>query len=127
MAETKSIEVQVDPSEVGFDANRLELIGQHFRQYVDDAKLPGINILVSRGGKVAYREMYGNRDLERGTGVESDTIYRFYSMTKPVTSVAAMQLYERGLFQLKDPISKWLPEFSERSRVLWRRCSETRN
>ena len=112
MAKSKSIEVQVDPSEVGFDADRLELIGQHFRQYVDDAKLPGINILVSRGGKVAYREMYGHRDVERGTGVESDTIYRFYSMTKPVTSVAAMQLYERGLFQLKDPISKWLPEFS---------------
>ena len=70
-------------------------------------------MLLSRAGKVAYRYMYGSRDLERGLPVESDTIYRFYSMTKPITSIAAMQLYEKGLLQLKDPISNWIPGFSD--------------
>ncbi len=106
-------EVEVDPSEVGLSAERLELIGTHFRSYVDDGRLPGTQVLVSRGGKVAYVDRYGWRDCERDLPVTADTIYRIYSMTKPITSIAAMQLYEQGLFQLNDPISRWLPAFSD--------------
>ena len=107
------VEVEVDPYEVGIDPVRIESLGMHLAKYVDDGRLPGVNVLLSRAGKVAYRYMYGSRDLERGLPVESDTIYRFYSMTKPITSIAAMQLYEKGLLQLKDPISNWIPGFSD--------------
>jgi len=109
----ETIEVEVDPSEGGFDPERLDQLGAHLHRYVDDGRLPGTNVLVSRGGKVVYHDVYGYRDIERSLPVESDTIYRFYSMTKPVTSVALMQLYERGLLQLKDPISKWIPAFAD--------------
>ncbi len=109
----KTIEVEWTPSEGGFDPDRLAKLGTHLRGYVDDGRLPGTNVLVSRGGKVVYRDVYGYRDIERSLPVESDTIYRFYSMTKPVTSIALMQLYENGLLQLKDPISKWIPAFAD--------------
>ena len=107
------IDVELDPSEGGFDPERLERLGTHLRRYVDDGRLPGTNVLVSRGGKVVYHDVYGYRDVERSLPVEGDTIYRFYSMTKPITSIALMQLYENGLFQLKDPISKWIPAFAD--------------
>ncbi|MDP7067423.1 MAG: serine hydrolase domain-containing protein [Acidimicrobiales bacterium] len=107
------LEVEVSAAEVGVDQERIERLGAHLRKYVDDGRLPGVNVLVSRGGKIVYRYMHGFRDLERKLPVESDTIYRFYSMTKPITSIAAMQLYEKGLLQLKDPISRWLPAFSD--------------
>ena len=107
------IDVELDPSEGGFDPERLERLGTHLRRYVDDGRLPGTNVLVSRGGKVVYHDVYGYRDVERSLPVEGDTIYRFYSMTKPITSIALMQLYENGLLQLKDPISKWIPAFAD--------------
>ena len=59
------VEVAVDPEEVGIDPERIERLGTHLAKYVDDGRLPGVNVLVSRGGKVAYRYMYGSRDLER--------------------------------------------------------------
>src|SRR5205814_7535408 len=75
--------------------------------------LPGWSLLISRRGAVAHVATYGRRDVEAGTPVELDTVYRIYSMTKPVTSVAAMMLYERGLFELTDPIARYLPEFAD--------------
>ncbi len=107
-----SIEPDVEPAEVGFDAQRLERIAAHFDRYVDDGRLPGVSVLVSRGGRIAYTHRYGERDCERSLPVTSDTIFRIYSMTKPIVSVAAMQLYEQGCFQLKDPVSRWIPEFA---------------
>ena len=107
-----ALEIDVEPSEAGFDAERLHRLSTHLDKYVDRGLLPGVNILVSRAGKIAYRHMYGARDIERALPVAADTIYRFYSMTKPITSVAIMQLYEKGLFQLKDPISRWIPSFA---------------
>lgn len=107
-----SIEAQVEPNELGFDGERLERIGRHFDRYVDDGRLPGVSVLVTRGGEIAYSHRYGHRDCERGLPVTPDTIYRIYSMTKPIVSVAAMQLYEQGCFQLKDPISRWIPAFA---------------
>ena len=107
-----ALEVEVDPGEAGFDAKRLGRLSTHLNKYVDKGLLPGVNVLVSRGEEIVYRHMYGARDMERALPVEPDTIYRFYSMTKPITSIAIMQLYEQGLFQLKDPISRWIPSFA---------------
>ena len=105
--------IDVDPSEVGLDDQRLQRIDTHFRRYVDDGRLPGWQVMVSRHGKVAHLSSYGLADKEAGRAVEPDTIFRIYSMTKPITSVAAMMLWEQGAFELNDPISKWLPEFAD--------------
>ncbi len=108
-----TVEVEVDPGEVGFDGTRLERIGTHLHRYVDDGRLPGTYVVVTRGGKIAYKDTYGMRDIERSAPVTDDTVYRIYSMSKPITSIAAMQLYEQGHFQLKDPISRWIPSFAD--------------
>jgi CubicO group peptidase (beta-lactamase class C family) len=104
--------VAVDPDEVGFDASRLARIDAHFARYVDDGRLPGYQITVARHGQIAHLTSYGSADIEAGRAVEADTLWRIYSMTKPITSVAAMMLYEQGAFELNDPISRWLPEFA---------------
>jgi CubicO group peptidase (beta-lactamase class C family) len=112
MGSTQSdIEPAVEPAEVGFDASRLGRIATHLDRYVDDGRLPGVSVLLTRGGQIAYTHRYGQRDCERSLPVAADTIYRIYSMTKPIVSIAAMQLYEQGLFQLKDPVSRWIPAF----------------
>jgi len=105
--------IDVDPAEVGFDVQRLQRIDTHFKRYVDDGRLPGWQVMVSRRGRVAHLSSYGLADVEAGRAVEADTIWRIYSMTKPITSVAAMMLVEQGLMELTDPISRWLPEFAE--------------
>jgi CubicO group peptidase (beta-lactamase class C family) len=106
-----SIEVEVEPDEVGLDARRLARIDDHFRRYVDDGRLPGWLICVSRHGKVAHLTCCGHRDREAGLPVERDTLFRIYSMTKPITSVAAMMLHEEGAFELKDQVKWYLPAF----------------
>lgn len=110
MAELK---VEVAAAEVGFDAARLNRIDRHFARYVDDGRLPGWLILVSRAGKIVHLSTYGWRDLEAGAAVEVDTLFRIFSMTKPITSVAAMMLYEEGAFELKDPVSRFIPAFAD--------------
>jgi CubicO group peptidase (beta-lactamase class C family) len=107
------LKVETDPAEVGLDADRLERIGRHFRSYVDDGKLPGWLITVSRHGRRAYVAAHGSRDLEAGRPVETGTLWRIYSMTKPITSVAAMMLYEEGGFELTDPVSRFIPSFGD--------------
>ncbi len=104
--------IEVDPGEVGLDARRLQRIDTHFRRYVDDGRLAGWQVMVSRHGKVAHLTSYGLADKEAGRPVETDTLWRIFSMTKAVTSVAAMMLWEEGAFELNDPISRWLPEFA---------------
>ena len=108
-----AISPEVDPSEVGLDGTRLARIQQHFDHYLDDRRLPGFLAVVTRRGKVAYVSCRGFRDLENGLEVELDTRFRIYSMTKPITSVAAMMCYEEGLIALDDPLSKFVPEFAE--------------
>jgi CubicO group peptidase (beta-lactamase class C family) len=103
----------VEPAEVGLDTARLRRIDEHFARYVDDGRLPGWLVLASRRGRIAYLSTYGHRDIEAGLPVQPDTLFRIYSMTKPITSVAAMMLYEQGAFQLTDPISWYLPEFAD--------------
>jgi CubicO group peptidase (beta-lactamase class C family) len=110
---TDLIKQQAEPADVGLDAVRLAGLGNHFRRYVDDGRLPGWAIAVSRDGRVAHLETYGHRDLEAGAPVELDTVFRIYSMTKPITSLATMMLYERGLLELTDPVARYLPEFAD--------------
>src|SRR3954447_25866643 len=105
--------IDVDPGEVGLDPQRLRRIDTHFRKYVDDGRLPGWQVMVSRRGQVAHLSSYGLADREGARPVTDDTIWRIYAMTKPITSVAAMMLVEQGLMELTDPISRWLPEFAE--------------
>jgi CubicO group peptidase (beta-lactamase class C family) len=107
------LKADVDPNEVGLDPARLERLDRHFARYVDDEQLPGWLITVSRHGKLAHVSAYGYQDVEAGQSVESDTLWRIYSMTKPVTSVAAMMLYEEGAFELTDLVSKFIPSFGQ--------------
>ena len=98
---------------VGLSAERLGRIDGWMQRWVDSGRLAGMSVLVSRRGQVAYERCYGLADRERGTPMATDTIVRIYSMTKPLTSVALMMLYEEGRFQLDDPISAVLPYFAE--------------
>src|SRR3954470_13868665 len=105
--------IPADPAELGFDAGRLARLDRHFARYVDDGRLPGWLAVVARDGQVAHVASAGSRDLESGAPVEIDTLWRIYSMTKPVTAVAAMMLWEEGAFELKDPVERFIPAFGE--------------
>ena len=107
------LKTEVEPGEAGFDAERLTRIDRHFARYVDDGRLPGWLLTVSRGGRLVHVSSYGRRDVEAGLPVETDTLWRWYSMTKPVTSVAAMMLYEEGALSLTDPVAKYIPAFAD--------------
>jgi CubicO group peptidase (beta-lactamase class C family) len=107
------LRVEVEAGEVGFDAGRLARIDRLFAAYVEDGRLPGWLVLVSRRGRVVHLATCGQRDLEAGLPVEVDTRFRIYSMTKPITSVAAMMLYEQGAFALRDPVSRFIPSFAD--------------
>jgi CubicO group peptidase (beta-lactamase class C family) len=107
------LKVEVDPSEAGFAAERLHRLDDNFARYVDAGLLAGWLLTISRHGKLAYVAHYGHRDAEAGLEVTPDTLWRIYSMTKPITSVAAMMLYEEGRFELTDPVSKFIPSFAD--------------
>src|SRR5215469_18913427 len=104
---------QADPAEPGLDKERLARIDRHFARYVDDGRLPGWLLTVSRHGRLVHVSRYGAADIEAGLPVETGTLWRIYSMTKPVTSVAAMMLYEEGVFELTDPVSAFIPSFAD--------------
>jgi CubicO group peptidase (beta-lactamase class C family) len=96
----------------GLDAHRLERIGEHLeRNYIGPGKITGCQVSVARHGHLAYFKSFGLMDRERGKPTRDDTIYRIYSMTKPITSVALMTLYEQGYFQLNDPVSRYVPSW----------------
>jgi len=105
--------VEVDPADVGLDAGRLERIERLFHTYVENEQLAGWMAVVAREGKVAYIVTDGLRDQDAGLPVEPGTVWRIFSMTKPVTSVAAMMQHEQGLFELDDPVSKFIPSFAD--------------
>jgi len=109
---TAQLKIEVDPGEVGMDAGRLARIDSHLARYIEARKLAGTLTVVTRRGKVVYLDAQGERDVEAGLPVETDTLWRIYSMTKPVTSVAAMMLVEQGLLELNDPIGGYLPAFA---------------
>lgn len=108
-----TIAPEVEPAQAGFDAARLKRLDAYFQRYVDDGRLAGWQIVLTRAGRVVHATTYGVRDRASGAPVEPDTLWRIYSMTKPITSVAAMMLWEEGHFLLTDEISRWLPEFAD--------------
>lgn len=95
---------------LGFDPTRLQRIATHIdQQYLQPGKLPGCVTLIARRGELVWCQSQGLRDVERNLPMQRDTLFRIYSMTKPVTSVALMQLYEQGCFLLDDPVHKYIP------------------
>ena len=99
------------PADVGMDPAGLEKLGEAMHAMVDDGKLAGVVTMVARKGKLVHFDAYGKRDIENGVPVEKDTIFRIYSMTKPIIGVALMTYYDEGRFTLDDPVSKFIPEF----------------
>ena len=104
--------IDTRPEDVGLSTPRLARISAWMRRWVDSGRLPGLLVAVVRDDRLAWIETCGLRDVEAGRPVEPDTIYRIYSMTKPIATVAALMLYEDGRFQLDDPIAKYIPAFS---------------
>jgi CubicO group peptidase (beta-lactamase class C family) len=100
------------PEDVGLSAQRIDRVGAWMERQVASGRLAGVEVMINRRGRTAFHRCHGRRDLARGADATPDTIYRIYSMTKPLTAVAAMMLYEEGRFQLDDPISRFLPEFA---------------
>ena len=106
--------MKVNPASAGFDERRLERITEHIQtRYIDPGRIAGCQVAVVRHGHVGYFRSFGVRDRERSAPVAEDTIWRIYSMTKPITGVALMSLYERGMFQLSDPVSRFIPEWRD--------------
>ena len=101
-----------NPKKVGMSKARLERIEPAMQAFVDEQKLAGTLTLVARKGKVVHVEGVGYRDREAKAPMSEDTIFRIYSMTKPITAVAALTLWEQGKFQMNDPVSKYLPELA---------------
>jgi len=102
----------VKPESVGFSTERLQNLHALIQSDVDQKQLAGAITILARHGKIVDYHLYGNRDMAAGTPITKDTIFRDYSMTKPVTGVAMMILYEQGKWQPQDPISKYIPEFA---------------
>ena len=103
---------EVKPETVGFSSQRLERLHAMLQKKVDDQQLPGIVTVLARHGKIVDFRTYGKRDLAFGAPMDKDAIFRIYSMTKPITGVAMMILYEQGKWSPGDPIAKYIPEFA---------------
>lgn len=101
-----------DVSALGFSPERLERLDQILQQRVDDGELGGIVVLIARHGQIAHFNSIGYSDVDTLQPMENDDIFRIYSMTKPIVATGLMMLFEEGRFRLSDPISKYLPEFS---------------
>ena len=104
---------RINPAEVGVSAERLERLDTGMQALVDDGKLAGIVTMLARHGKVVFTDAVGKLDVSKNDPVELDSIFRIYSMTKPVVGVALMMLHEEGTWQLNDPVSKYIPAFTD--------------
>jgi CubicO group peptidase (beta-lactamase class C family) len=112
-AHTPSVDfTPVKPESVGFSTQRLDQLHALIQSDVDQKQLAGAITILARHGKIVDYHLYGNRDMAAGSAMTKDTIFRDYSMTKPVTGVAMMILYEQGKWQPQDPISNYIPEFA---------------
>jgi CubicO group peptidase (beta-lactamase class C family) len=97
----------------GFSTERLARLDAKTHSYVDQGRTAGVITLIARHGKIVHFDVYGKADIEAGTPLKADSLFRMYSMTKPVTSTALLMLYEEGKFQLDDPLEKYLPELKD--------------
>ncbi len=100
-------------AEVGLTDEGMASLKAHIDGYVESGRLVGATTLVARGGKIAHFETYGQINKEAGTSMSKDAVFRIYSMTKPITGIALMMLYEEGKFDLDDPVAKYLPSFKD--------------
>jgi CubicO group peptidase (beta-lactamase class C family) len=107
------VTVTTRPEDVGLSSARLEGVTRWLHAQVDSERLAGASVLIARYGRVAFCEAAGFADREAGTRFTDQTLVRIFSMTKPVTTVAAMMLYEQGHFQLDDPVARYLPAFAD--------------
>ncbi len=101
------------PEKVGLSSDTLALAGQKMQEFIDDGKWAGISTLVMKDDKIVQREHYGYANLEEQLPLEDKSIFRIFSMTKPITAVALMTLYEEGKFELDHKVSKYIPEFKD--------------
>ena len=101
------------PENVGFSSARLDRITGMLQRYVDEGKLAGMVALVARHGEVAYQQCVGQMDVATEKPMQRDALFRIFSMTKPIASVALMMLYEEGRFHLTDPVSRFIPGFTD--------------
>ena len=106
---------EADPADVGLSAERLALATQALQRHIDAGDIAGVVAAVVRDGKLVYHEALGQQDLEIGRPMRKDSIFRLYSMSRPVTSLAALMLSEEGALGLDDPVEKYLPEFERPS------------
>ena len=100
-----------NPESQGISNERLERLSELSQRYVDDGKVANITTIINRNGKIVYFKSFGKRGFDDNDEVKNDDLYRIYSMTKPIVSLAIMQLYEEGKFHLNDPVEKYIPEF----------------
>ncbi len=105
------------PEDHGLSSERLGRVGELCRRYVDSGRLPCTQVEIARNGTTVYRDTYGMADVEAAEPLRDDAIFRIYSMTKPVTSIALMQLYEQGLILLENPVGRFVPELADP--VVW--------
>ena len=103
----------VKPETVGLSTERLARLDRVLKQYTDEKKIPGSVALIARHGKIAYLKSFGMANIEAGTPMKNDALFRIASMSKAITSTAVMMLYEEGYFLLNDPVSKFIPEFKD--------------
>ena len=102
-----------DPDSQGLSKERIQMISELSKRYIEDKKVANITTMVNRKGKIVYYESFGNRGFDDNKEIKKDDLYRIYSMTKPIVSVAIMQLYEKGKFHLNDPVDKYIPELKD--------------
>ena len=101
------------PAGAHFNRQKLERIGDFFRDEIANGKIPGAVLLIQQHGKPVYHEFFGVRDVATGLPMTDDTIFRLYSMSKPITNVAAMMLVDEGRLRLDDPVARYIPSFAE--------------
>lgn len=104
---------EASPESVGISSERLKRLDATFQKIIDDKELPGVTLTIARKGKLVYQKSFGFQDREKSTPMTNDSIFRIYSMTKPIVSVAAMMLVEEGKLNLAEPVSKYIPEFKD--------------
>ena len=104
---------EASPDSVGISGERLQRLDATFQKIIDDKELPGVTMMIARKGKLVYQKSFGFQDRDQAAPMTNDSIFRIYSMTKPIVSVAAMMLVEEGKLNLAEAISKYIPEFKE--------------
>ena len=121
---TVSSPAQPPATRRSLDPSRLAQLDARLARFVDSGLLPGWQIAISQHGELTHFSSYGRRDVESDLPVADDTIFRLYSMTKPITAVAALRLWERGEFLLNEPVAKYLPAFAHQK--VWRSGTSTK-